>query len=265
MTTRTRDRSPLPRLAGLWMLCTAAVFAGAIAAAEPTILLRGQPNGAVPTFEQTEHAGQRRRMVRTQIGARGLRDREVMKAMRRVPRHRFVPEALRDQAYADTALPIAADQTISQPFIVAYMAALLELGPDDRVLEIGTGSGYHAAILGQLAGYVVTIEIVGRLARTAAQRLEAMGYGNITVLQGDGYGGWPLAAPYDAILVTAAPEEVPQALIDQLRAGGRMVIPVGASTTQQQLVLVEKDADGDVSRRQLMAVRFVPLTRERAG
>ena len=263
MTIRSRDRRPRQRLSRAWVLWTAVLTAGALAGPEPRVLLRGAAGGAVPAFEQAERAGERRRMVNTQITARGLRDREVVDAMRRVPRHRFVPEEVREQAYADSALPIAADQTISQPFVVAYMAAVLEIEPDDRVLEIGTGSAYHAAILGQLAGHVVTIEIIHRLARMAAQRLEAMGYGNITVLEGDGYGGWPPGAPYDAILATAAPAEVPQPLIDQLRAGGRMVIPVGANSARQELLLIEKDAEGDVSRRALMAVRFVPLTRER--
>ena len=261
MTIGTRDRRPLQRLARTCILCTAAVTAAALAA-EPRLLLRGEPDGAVPAFEQAERADERRRMVRSQIVDRGVTDPDVLDAMRRVPRHRFVPAALREHAYADTALPIPADQTISQPFIVAYMAAVREIEPGDRVLEIGTGSAYHAAILGQLASHVITIEIVDRLAHTAAQRLEGMGYGNITVLAGDGYGGWPPAAPYDAILATAAPADVPRPLIDQLRAGGRMVIPVGESAAVQQLLLIEKDTDGDVSRRELMGVRFVPLTRE---
>lgn len=251
------------RLCRASLLCTASLAGTAHGGAAGTnVLLAGESGGAVPAFEDAERADERHAMVRTQLVDRGLTDRRVLEAMRRVPRHLFVPEPHRVHAYADGPLPIPGDQTISQPYVVAYMAAMLELEPDDRVLEIGTGSGYHAAVLGQLAGHVVTIEIVGRLARTAARRLEAMGYGNVTVLEGDGYGGWPPAAPYDAVLATAAPPEVPQPLIDQLRAGGRMVIPVGASTSHQELLLIEKDAAGDVTRRELMGVRFVPFTRD---
>lgn len=198
-------------------------------------------------------------MVADQIEPREVRSRRVLDAMRRVPRHRFVPERAAGRAYADTPLPIGHGQTISQPFIVGFMTELLELEPSDRVLEIGTGSAYQAAILAELAGEVVTIEIIEPLASDAARRLESLGYRNVTVLHGDGYYGFEDAAPFDAIIVTAAASHVPPPLVAQLKPGGRIAIPVGRAWAQN-LLLVEKDAGGDVSSRNLMAVRFVPLT-----
>jgi protein-L-isoaspartate(D-aspartate) O-methyltransferase len=187
-------------------------------------------------------------------------DEAVLQAMARVERHRFVPEGVRDDAYRNHPLPIGHGQTISQPYIVALMTHLLEAGADDTVLEIGTGSGYQAAVLAERVGQVYTIEIVEPLARQAETRLADLGYANVTTRLGDGYFGWPEQAPFDAIIVTAAAGHVPPPLIAQLAPGGRMVIPVGNPFLTQYLLLVEKDADGEVRSRQITAVRFVPLT-----
>ena len=198
-------------------------------------------------------------MVAEQIEARGVRDPRVLESMREVPRHRFVPAQLVDSAYNDTPLPIGYGQTISQPYIVAYMSAALRVAPQHRVLEIGTGSAYQAAVLGELAKEVYTIEIVPELARQAARTLETLGYRNVHTREGDGYLGWPEAAPFDRIIVTAAPEHVPQPLVDQLAVGGRLVIPVG--TSSQRMTIIQKTEKG-VVRQQTIAVRFVPLVRK---
>jgi protein-L-isoaspartate(D-aspartate) O-methyltransferase len=216
-------------------------------------------SGGRPDFAEAGRRAERDRMVSRQIASRGVSDEEVLSALRRVPRHEFVPDNARQRAYADTPLAIGHGQTISQPFIVGFMTEMLELEPSDRVLEIGTGSAYQAAILAELVDAVVTIEIVEPLARSAARRLERLGYGNITVLHGDGYYGFEDAAPFDAIIVTAAASHVPPPLLKQLRPGGRIAIPVGRGWTQN-LLLVEKDRQGETSTRNLMAVRFVPLT-----
>ena len=199
-------------------------------------------------------------MVERYVQARGVDDPRVLSAMREVPRHRFVPEPLRAKAYGDHSLPIGHGQTISQPYIVALMTELLELEPDDSVLEIGTGSGYQSAVLARLAGQVYSIEILPDLARAASERLKQLGYANVTVREGDGYGGWPEHAPFDGIIVTAAPERIPQPLLDQLAPGGRMVIPVGGFF--QELKVFEKDANGRVTERSILPVRFVPMTGE---
>jgi protein-L-isoaspartate(D-aspartate) O-methyltransferase len=213
-----------------------------------------------PGAEAEEAASAARlRMVATQIEARGVSDPRVLDAMRRVERHRFVPESLLGQAYADWPLVIGHGQTISQPYIVAVMAEAARLGPGARVLEIGTGSGYQAAILSLLADEVDTIELVEPLAQQAAARLEALGYANVHVRAGDGYRGWPERAPFDAILLAAAPPEIPPPLLDQLKEGGRLVAPVGEGA--QELVVVKRTAAG-LSRRTLLAVRFVPMTGE---
>ena len=183
----------------------------------------------------------------------------VLDAMRQVPRHAFVPASLRDRAYEDEPLPIGEEQTISQPYIVALMTHLVRPEPDDRVLEIGTGSGYQAAILSQLVREVRTIEIVEPHARAAAARLASLGYRNVEVRHGDGYAGWPERAPFDAIVVTAGADHVPPALVAQLKPGGRMVIPVGRR--RQELLLIEKQVDGQVTRRAILPVSFVPFTR----
>jgi protein-L-isoaspartate(D-aspartate) O-methyltransferase len=202
----------------------------------------------------------RARMVETQIVARGVRDTRVLAAMRKVPRHLFVDPSQRSQAYEDHPLPIPGNQTISQPYIVALMTELLELQPNERVLEIGTGSGYQSAVLGELAGEVYTIEIVPELAHSAAARLKDLHYDNVVVREGDGYGGWPEHAPFDAIIVTAAPERIPQPLIEQLAPGGVMVIPVGGFF--QELKVFRKSADGRVTEKDILPVRFVPMTGE---
>jgi protein-L-isoaspartate(D-aspartate) O-methyltransferase len=198
-------------------------------------------------------------MVRDQIETRGVHDERVLRAMRRVPRHLFVPESFRSEAYSDYPLPIGNGQTISQPFIVAWMTEALGLQSDSRVLEIGTGSGYQAAVLAEIAKEVYTIEIVAPLAEAARRTLDGLGYRNITAKQGDGYLGWPEHAPFDAVIVTAAPEHVPQPLVDQLRVGGRLVAPVGPRDAQQLLV-INKDVRG-ITTEARMPVRFVPLVR----
>lgn len=192
---------------------------------------------------------------------RGVLDERVMTALRRVDRHRFMPSSQVGHAYENRPLPIGHDQTISQPFIVALMTDLLKVGPGDRVLEVGTGSGYQAAVLAEVAGAVYTIEIVEPLARTAQHALLAAGYRNVHTRTGDGYAGWPEEAPFDGVIVTAAAPYVPQALIDQLKTGGRLVIPLGPRGGVQVLTVVEKDMQGNVTRRKVLDVRFVPLTR----
>jgi len=212
---------------------------------------------AADTPEGFEQA--RERMVSEQIEARGVRDARVLAAMRRVPRHEFVPFGQRAYAYEDRPLPIGHGQTISQPYIVAVMSEALELDGSEKVLEIGTGSGYQAAVLAELAAEVYTIEIVEPLAERAADDLKRLGFEKLRVRAGDGYRGWPEAAPFDAIIVTAAPDHVPQSLVDQLAVGGRMVIPVGRMF--QELVLITRDEQG-VRHEDLLAVRFVPMVGE---
>jgi len=201
----------------------------------------------------------RLRMVKGQIESRGVKDKNVLEAMKKVPRHLFVPEKYRKYAYDDRPLPIGENQTISQPYIVAYMTESLELDEDDKVLEIGTGSGYQAAILGEIAASVYTIEIVESLALRAELTLKDLGYTNVHVRVGDGYQGWPGEAPFDAVIVTAAPDHIPQPLIDQLKDGGRLVIPVG--DYMQELVLVKK-TDKGIEKERLLPVMFVPMTGE---
>jgi len=185
----------------------------------------------------------------------------VVNALRRVPRHLFVPEPARADAYRDRPLPIGHDATISAPTIVALMTELLDVAPEQRVLEVGTGSGYQAAILSGLAREVFSIELVEPLATSAAATLARLGYANVVVRAGDGYAGWPEHAPFDRIILTAAAPHVPQPLLDQLKPGGRMVIPVGAADEDHQLVLIVKDMRGGITRRTILPVRFVPLQR----
>ena len=198
----------------------------------------------------------RQEMISHQIKNRGITDGKVLEAMEKVRRHLFVPDALRGMAYEDRPLPIGHDQTISQPYIVAYMTQAARPRPDDRVLEIGTGSGYQAAILAEIVKEVYTIEIIEPLADSASSRLLNMGYQNITVKWGDGYKGWVEYAPFDAIIVTAAPSEIPENLIDQLEIGGRMVIPVG--TSFQELYLITRTESG-FDKKPILPVRFVPM------
>jgi protein-L-isoaspartate(D-aspartate) O-methyltransferase len=211
---------------------------------------------------RSNHETAREWMVERQIAARGISDRRLLQAMLAVPRHELVPEDYRMYAYADQALPIGEEQTISQPYIVAYMTQQLALKGDERVLEIGTGSGYQAAVLAELCERVYTIEIVAPLAERAKRDLKRLGYENIEFRQGDGYAGWPEKAPFDAIIVTAAPERVPEPLVQQLKIGGRMILPVGRH--YQQLMLITKNEEG-VRQRRLIPVRFVPMTGEVLG
>jgi len=198
-------------------------------------------------------------MVQEQIEKRGIRNAEVLRVMRETPRHLFVPERHRGDAYRDGPLPIGSGQTISQPYIVAVMTELLEPSPNIRVLEIGTGSGYQAAVLAALCKEVYTIEIVPELARAAAKIFSDLKLSNIIAREGDGYRGWPEKAPFDRIILTAAPPQVPQALLDQLPPGGKLVAPVGASALDQELIVIEKGKDGKLRRRSVLPVRFVPM------
>lgn len=214
----------------------------------------------VAEFQETrEQREARQAMVQQQIAARDVRDRRVLEAMRRVPRHLFVPQEMQPYAYADSPLPIGHEQTISQPYVVAFMTEALKLKPEDRVLEVGTGSGYQAAILSALVREVYSIEIVEPLAKEAADRLQRLGYSNVKVRAGDGYRGWPEAAPFNAIIVTAAPDHIPQPLLDQLAPGGRLVIPVGRYL--QMLTRIRRTAKGFKTEK-LLPVRFVPMTGE---
>jgi protein-L-isoaspartate(D-aspartate) O-methyltransferase len=204
-------------------------------------------------------ASEREAMVRTQIAARGVREPAVLNAMRRVPREAFLPPELEEFAHVDSPLPIEQGQTISQPYIVALMTAALRLAPGDRVLEVGTGSGYAAAVLACIARQVDTIERHEDLARAAAERLARLGFSNVSVRHGDGTLGWPERAPYDAIVVAAGGPRVPEALLEQLAPGGRLVIPIGEDRTVQQLVRIVREGDGRLRRETLGDVRFVPL------
>ena len=212
-----------------------------------------------------DHAEQRRRMVERQIVARGVRDPDVLRAMREVPRHEFVPHGLRDAAHDDGPLPIGEGQTISQPYIVALMTEALDVAATDRVLELGTGSGYQAAVLAAIADSVYTIEYIPSLARAAARRLASLGYDNVLVRAGDGWRGWPERAPFDAAIITFATPEVPRAVVEQLVTGGRLCVPVGEAHGVQELMLYTKRDDGSLARRSLGAVRFVPVLGEGAG
>jgi len=204
-----------------------------------------------------EYQKERREMVDQQIRARGITDNSVLRAMEKVPRHKFIPESHTKVAYVDSPLAIGHNQTISQPFIVAYMTEAAEISKKKKVLEIGTGSGYQAAILGELAKEVYTIEIIPELAEQASNVLDELGYKNVFVKTGNGYLGLPEQAPFDAIVVTAAPDEIPQALIDQLAINGRLIIPVG--NTNQEMVVIKKTKRG-VTEKRTMQVRFVPMT-----
>jgi protein-L-isoaspartate(D-aspartate) O-methyltransferase len=215
----------------------------------------GGRNGDDPVCLAHRHA-----MVEEQVRARGVHDPAVLAALEEVPRHLFVPEAERAEAYADYPLPIGAGQTISQPYIVGLMTELLGVDRGSKVLEIGTGSGYQAAVLARIAGEVYSMEIVPSLSAAAGRTLATLGYGNVHLRTGDGYRGWPEAAPFDAIVLTAAPPAVPAPLLAQLKPGGRMVVPVGVDW--QELRVLTKRADGTVETRDVLPVRFVPMTGE---
>jgi len=229
------------------------------------------PDQSAPQAQPDPWQQARAQMVREQLASPAdsrtpVTNARVLAAMARVERHRFVPSNWREQAYRDTPLPIGFEQTISQPYIVAIMTELLQPKPGDVVLEVGTGSGYQAAVLGELVRQVYSIEIVEPLAVRAAKDLQAAGYRNIEVRAGDGYAGWPKQAPFDSIIVTAAPDHVPAPLVEQLKVGGRLVIPVGPQGWQgQELVVLEKQADGSTRRTAVLPVRFVPLTRSPDG
>jgi protein-L-isoaspartate(D-aspartate) O-methyltransferase len=257
------DRVPAPGSVRVFMACLLVLA-----------VLPAMPAGAAAAAqaEPDPRAGQRRAMVadlrradrhRPRLDPAPRLDGTVLAAMERVPRHRLVPPSQVAHAYANRPLPIGYGQTISQPYIVALMTTLARPRPGQRVLEIGTGSGYQAAVLAELVGEVYSIEIIEPLAHQAQRRLHELGYRNIRIRIGDGYHGWPEAAPFDTIVVTAAAPSVPPPLLAQLKPGGRMVIPVGGGFHTQTLMLVEKDADGRVRSQRILPVRFVPLTRGR--
>lgn len=215
----------------------------------------------ISIFQKDQYKSARDKMVKTQIEARGINNPLILEAMRNVPRHQLVPKNQRDNAYTDRPLAIGDGQTISQPYIVAYMTNLLDPKKGMKVLEIGTGSGYQAAVLAEIASEVYTVEIIEKLGYKAKKDLQEMGYENIHIKIGDGYAGWEEHAPFDAILVTAAAPEIPQPLIDQLKVGGRMIIPVGPVAQTQELVMVEKTKD-KIKTKNVLPVRFVPFTRD---
>ena len=219
-----------------------------------------RPDHNHPAF--AERVDERKRMVATQILARDVKDPNVLKAMQIVPRHAFMPSSQRRQAYGDYPLPIEHGQTISQPYIVAFMTDALKLGAGSKVLEIGTGSGYQAAVCAEIAREVYTIEIVEGLAKTAKERLKKLGYKNAFVKAGDGFFGWPDKGPFDAIIGTAAAKRIPEPLLEQLKLGGRMIIPTGSAYGFQYLELVRKDKEGKIRKSRVMPVRFVPMTGE---
>lgn len=249
---RPHRRSRIGRYAVVAVaLCALGFGAGAVMAQQASAGGGADDTGA-PTAAHV-------RMVEQEIRDRGIRDERVLRAMLDVPRHKFVPTAVQEEAYGDGSLPIGEGQTITQPYVVAHMTEALELAPDARVLEVGTGSGYQAAILAEIAAEVYTIEIVPELAERAAEVLDAIGYDNVYTRLGDGYRGWPEAAPFDGIVVTAAPDEVPAPLVEQLAVGGRLVIPVGKFV--QTVRVITKTADG-VNSETTIPVRFVPMTGE---
>ena len=204
----------------------------------------------------------RKSMVEDQIEKRGVKDEDVLMAVRKVEREKFVPKKYIDLAYSDRPLPIGYKQTISQPYIVAYMTEQLQVEKSHKILEIGTGSGYQAAVLAELSNHIFTIEIIPELAEGSDKVLKELGYQNITVRSGDGYKGWPEEAPFDRIIVTAAPEKIPEKLVEQLGPNGRMILPVGESIFAQYLWLVQKDNEGIVTKEKILAVRFVPMVKE---
>jgi protein-L-isoaspartate(D-aspartate) O-methyltransferase len=218
------------------------------------------PEPTISDADEAAYVALRKRMVRQQLAARDITNPRVLGAMERVPRHRFVPANVQQLAYNDYPLPIGHDQTISQPYIVALMTQVVDPKPNAKALDIGTGSGYQAAVLAELVDHVYSIEIVETLARDAKARLQALGYKNVDVRHGDGYRGWPEAAPFEMIVVAAAPDHIPQPLLDQLAVGGKMVIPVGGYF--QNLLLLEKSADGSIKQSVVAPVAFVPMTGE---
>jgi protein-L-isoaspartate(D-aspartate) O-methyltransferase len=224
---------------------------------------RGQGAPAATNETMKDHYQRSREALASALAAEGIHSAEVLRAVRTVPRHQFVPPELAGEAYEDRPLPIGADQTISQPFVVAYMTEALRVSRGDRVLEVGTGSGYQAAILAELGAEVFSIEIVPELSEHARVALDRSGYERVKLRVGDGYAGWPTEAPFKGVIVTAAAERIPPPLVEQLAAGGRLVMPVEDSATGYQwIVVVEKNAEGNVSEQRTLPVRFVPMTGE---
>jgi protein-L-isoaspartate(D-aspartate) O-methyltransferase len=244
---------------GLWLLAAGLLAVGAIRLLWPGPGADSQEKAQDPV--EREWARKRKAMVERQLSGRDIRDKRVLEVMGRVPRHLFVPDAVRDEAYEDHPLPIGEGQTISQPYIVALMTEAAAPQPKHRVLEVGTGSGYQAAVLAELAEKVYTIELVAELAKEAALRLKRLGYANVEVKEGDGYLGWKEAAPFDSILVTCGAEHVPKPLFEQLKPGGKMVIPVGEPPHRLWLRVVTKGPKGEEQSRDLIPVSFVPLRR----
>ena len=244
---------------GRLLLAALALLAAVLVGCE-SLAEQGTAASAVPTSDpDSRYDDARRRMVERDLRGRDLTDERVLAAMARVPRHRFVPEQHRSQAYEDHPLPIGFGQTISQPYMVAVMTQLLELRPGEKVLEIGTGSGYQAAVLAEMTPHVYSVEIIEQLAERARSTLQDLGYDQVKTTVGDGYYGWEEHAPYDAIIVTCAPDHIPQPLVSQLRDGGRMVIPIGPPGLYQSLWKIEKKGDQIVSKN-VMGVVFVPMT-----
>ncbi|MBU3665590.1 MAG: protein-L-isoaspartate(D-aspartate) O-methyltransferase [Chthoniobacterales bacterium] len=236
-----------------WLTCSGANFFFSL-----TILVLASCTDAKPPAD--DYAARRNAMVETQIASRGISDTATLGAMRSVPRHEFVPARLRDEAYGDYPLPIGSGQTISQPYIVAFMTEAIRPKPGEKILEIGGGSGYQAAVLAQTGAEVFTVEILEPLAGLARQNLTRLGYKNAHVLHADGYRGWPEHAPYDAIIVTCAPDAIPPDLVTQLKDGGRMIVPVGGGMNQE-LILLSKHGD-KIEQHAVLPVRFVPMTGE---
>lgn len=246
---RSSDLAPHRHNRRNWfVVCCAVLASGCVSA---------QPENYTEAREQLVNS-----LTKPIFGRTVIDSPTVLGAIRAVPRHEFVPEPLRDQAYVDSPLPIGHEQTISQPYIVAFMTQLLEPEPTDVVLEIGTGSGYQAAVLAEIVEQVYSIEIVEALGRQAEAKLDELGYDNVAVRIGDGYKGWPEHAPFDKVIVTAAPDHVPQPLVDQLMAGGRMIIPVGGEYQTQELRVITKSSNGEVTEERVELVRFVPMTGE---
>ena len=251
------------RFATLALLGASCVACAESSVTAPPTKEHKQDLGAAPESspqDDEKHRARRLRMVQEQLAGRDIVDERVLEAMKRVPRHQFVPRETQERAYVDSPLPIGHRQTISQPYIVALMTQLVRPTPETRALDIGTGSGYQAAVLAELVKEVYSIEIVEPLATEARQRLNELGYENIHVRHGDGYRGWPDKAPFDVIIVAAAPSHIPEPLVEQLAPGGIMVLPVG--NFFQDLILIEKAEDGSTSRRSVAPVSFVPMTGE---
>ena len=230
--------------------------------AVPKFITEETPEVGVDCHQKPAREKERLEMVSSQIEARGVRSQRVLEAMRKVERHRFIPPDGQAFAYRDSPVPIGQGQTISQPYIVGCMTEAIDPQPGDRVLEIGTGSGYQAAVLAEMGSQVFTIEIIPELATSAARLIGELGYDRVHVRQGDGYLGWPDKAPFDKVIVTAAPEEIPTALVQQLRTGGTMVLPVGPQGGVQQLFLLRKTDEGNVRQERVIPVRFVPMVRQ---